>query len=97
MTSKLNEEREANARSLSKLASEREERWRAACGLTKRLNRKSNAEAMKRRQRESNPKEPKGATKYRRYRSKKLGRMGAASKVRHIDPVTGTSTPTSMP
>ena len=89
MTSKLNEELEANARSLTKLASEKEERWRAARGLTKRLNRKSNATAMKRRQRVSNPKEPKGAAKYRRYRDRKRGRMGAASKVRHIDPVTG--------
>jgi hypothetical protein len=89
MTSKLNEEFEANASSLAKRASEKEERWLGARGLTERLNRKSNAAPMMRRQTVSNPKEPKGTAKYRRYRDRKLGRMGAASKVRHIDPVTG--------
>jgi hypothetical protein len=87
--SKLNEELEANGRSLTKLARETEERWCGARALTKGLNRKSNAKPMKRRQALSNPKEPKGAAKYRRYQDGKLGRMGAASEVRHIDPVSG--------
>ena len=86
--SKLNEELEASARSLAKRASEIEEQWRGPRGLTKRMNQKSNARAMKRRRRASNPKEPKGAAKFRRYRDRKLGKIGAASKVRHIDPAT---------
>ena len=86
--SKLNEELEASSRSLAKRASEIEEQWLGRRGLTKRMNQKSNARAMKR---ASNPKEPKGAAKYRRYQDRKLGKMGAASKVRHIDPATGKS------
>jgi hypothetical protein len=89
VASKLNEQPDPNGRSLAKLAGETEARWRSARGLTKQLNRDGNAEAMRRRQRVSNPKEPKGAGKHRRCQDKKLGRMGAASKVRHIDPVTG--------
>jgi len=90
MTSKpkLSEELEANARSLAKRASEKEKERRERRGLTKQMNQKSNARAMKR---ASNPKEPKGAAKYRRYQDRKLGKMGAASKVRHIDPATGKS------
>jgi len=85
MTSSLNEQSKASAGSLAKRAGEKEERWRAARRLTKRLNRKSNAKAIKLRQRKTTPKEPKGASQYRRFRDGKLGKMGAASKVRRID------------
>src|ERR1700722_10547389 len=92
MTSSLNKQLRAGARSLAKRAGEKEERWRAARRLTKRLNRKVNAKAMKLRQRKSTPKEPKGASQHRRFRDGKLGKMGAASNVRRIDPLTGVIT-----
>ena len=92
MTSKpkLSEELEASTRSLAKRAREKEDQWRKARGLTKRMNRKGNAKAMKRRA--ASPKEPRGVAKYRLYRDRKLGKLGAASKVRRIDPVTGEDT-----
>jgi len=35
------------------------------------------------------PRETRKAAAFRRYSNRKLGKMGAASKVRHIDPTTG--------
>ena len=90
MTNETKIEHEADAGSLAKRADEMEDRWRKLRGLTKQVNHKSNAKPMKRRRRKSNPKEPKGAAKFRQYRDKKLGKLGAASRVRRIDPTTGT-------
>lgn len=36
------------------------------------------------------PRETRRAKAFRRYRDRKLGKMGAASKVRYIDPLTGS-------
>jgi hypothetical protein len=89
VTNETKAERKVDPRPLAKRANEKEEKWRKVRGLTKEMNRWSNAKAMKRRRQASNPKEPKAAAKFRRYRDRKLGKMGAASKVRHIDPLTG--------
>ena len=83
---KIEDELRENAKLLRTRAREIEERWRAARGLTIQLNRKSNAKARKRRRRAECPKEPKANERHRRYRDKQLGKMGAASTVRSVDP-----------
>ncbi len=74
-------------RSLGERAREVEKQWRAELGLSKGLHRRGNAMARERRRRAECPKEPKAAVRYRRYRKKQLGKFGAASEVRRIDPV----------
>jgi hypothetical protein len=69
-------------------ATEAENQWLSAHGLSKELHRMSNAEARARRRSVECPKELKANVRYRRYRDKRLGKRGAASKVRHIDPTT---------
>ena len=71
---------------LAERARESEEKWRAERGLSKGLHRRGNAMARELRRRSECPQEPKGAVRYRRYRKKQLGKLGAASKVRLIDP-----------
>jgi hypothetical protein len=83
---KIEDELRANAKVLRTRARESEERWREARGLTALLDRKGNAKARKRRRRAECPKEPKANERHRRYRDKQLGKMGAASTVRSIDP-----------
>jgi hypothetical protein len=68
------------AKSLAERAREAEEKWRAERSLSKGLHCKGNATARERRQRKECPKEPKAAVRYRRYRKKQLGKLGAASK-----------------
>ena len=72
---------------LGERAREAEEQWRAELGLSKGLHRRGNAMAREGRRRAECPKEPKAAIRYRRYRKKQLGKFGAASEVRRIDPV----------
>ena len=78
-----------NAKSLPERAREAEEQWRAERSLSKGLHLRGNAMARERRRQVECPKEPKAAVRHRRYRKKQLGRLGAASKVRTIDPITG--------
>jgi len=73
-------------KSLSERAREVEEQWRAELRLSKGLHQRGNAMARERRRRAECPKEPKAAVRYRRYRKKQLGKFGAASEVRRIDP-----------
>lgn len=93
MENETKTELKIDARPLAIRAHEREEQWRNVRGLTKAMNWKSNADSMEKRRRSSNPKEPKSAAKDRQYRDAKLGKLGAASKVRHIDPVTDKAFP----
>jgi hypothetical protein len=66
-----------------------EQNWRDQRGLTPGLHHVGNAKAANRRKRVLSPKEPKANLRYRRWKAKLLGRFGAASKVRRINPVTG--------
>jgi hypothetical protein len=75
------------AKSLPERAREAEEQWRADRGLSQGLHRKGNAIAQERRRSAECPKEPRANVRYRRYCKKRLGKLGAASKVRVIDPV----------
>jgi hypothetical protein len=70
-------------------AHEDEQKWRDERGLTPDLQHFDNAKAAKRRKRALSPREPKANPRYRRWKAKLLGRFGAASKVRRINPVTG--------
>ena len=72
---------------LRERAREVEKQWRAELGLSKELHRRGNAMAREARRRVECPKEPKAAVRHRRYRKKQLGKFGAASEVRRIDPV----------
>ena len=83
---KIEDEMRKNAQSLRVRARKAEEQWRAELGLSKELHRRSNAMAREARRRVECPKEPKAAVRYRRYRKKQLGKFGAASEVRRIDP-----------
>lgn len=83
---KIEDEIRKNAKSLPERAREAEEQWRAERGLSKGLHRRGNAMARERRRRAECPKEPKAAVRHRRYRKKQLGKFGAASEVRRIDP-----------
>jgi hypothetical protein len=74
-------------KSLAERAREAEEQWRAERGLSKGLHRKGNVKARERRRRAECPDEPKANVRHRRYREKRLGKLGAASEVRRIDPV----------
>lgn len=89
MTTKTGDELKGNAKRLRARAREIEERWRETRGIGKGLHRKGNATSGKRRRRAECPTEPKAAVRHRRYRDGKLGKMGAASTVRRVDPVTG--------
>ena len=82
----IGDELKANAKRLNARATEIEKRWREARGIGKGLHRKGNAMATKRRRRAECPTEPKAAVRHRRYRDKQLGKIGAASTVRSIDP-----------
>jgi hypothetical protein len=73
-------------KSLSERAREVEEQWRSELRLSKGLHRRDNVIARERRRRAECPNEPKAAVRYRRYRKKQLGTLGAASEVRRIDP-----------
>jgi hypothetical protein len=86
---KIDDELKENAKPLRERAREVERKWRDARGLTAGMNRVGNAKAGKRRKRAECPKEPKASTRHRRWREKKLGKLGPASKVRRIDPATG--------
>jgi hypothetical protein len=67
-----------------------EQKWRDDRGLTPGLHRIGNAKAAnRRRKRALSPKEPKANARHRRWKVKLLGKFGAASEVRRIDPVTG--------
>jgi hypothetical protein len=83
--SEIDDELMGHGKVLRGRAREAEELWRAARGLSKGLHRKANAEARERRRRTECPTEPKATVRYRRYRKKQLGKLGAASKVRRID------------
>jgi hypothetical protein len=72
---------------LPERAREVEEKWRADRGLSKGLQGKGNAIAQERRRNAECPKEPRANVRYRRYCKKRLGKLGAASKVRVVDPV----------
>lgn len=85
---KIEDEMRKNAKSLRVRAREAEEQWRAERGLSKGLRRRGNAMVREARRRVECPKEPKAAVRYRRYRKKQLGKFGAASEVRRIDPVS---------
>ena len=87
--SEIDDELMGHGKVLRGRAREAEELWRAARGLSKGLHRKANAEARERRRRTECPKEPKANVAHRRYRDRQLGKMGAASCVRRIDPRTG--------
>jgi hypothetical protein len=76
-------------KSLPERAREAEEQWRADRGLSKGLHRKGNAIARERRRNAEFPKEPRANVRYRCYCKKRLGKLGAASKVRRIDPASG--------
>jgi hypothetical protein len=78
-----------STKSLPERAREAEEQWRTELRLSKGLHRRGNATAREHRRRAECPKEPKAAVRYRCYRKKQLGKLGAASKVRRIDPGTG--------
>jgi hypothetical protein len=82
----IGDELRSNAIVLRVKAREAEEQWLAKRGLSKGLHRKGNAIARQRRRRTECPTEPKAAAGHRRYRKKQLGKLGAASKVRRIDP-----------
>jgi hypothetical protein len=87
--SNIDEQLRGHGKLMCACASEAEQKWRAAHGLTKGLHNASNAKAAHRRKRVECPKEPKANVRHRRYRKKQLGKLGAASKVRRIDPLTG--------
>lgn len=70
--------------SLAERAREVEEQWRKDLGLSKGLHRRGNAIAGQRRRQQECPIESRGALRYRRYRNKQLGKLGAASKVRQV-------------
>jgi len=73
-------------KSLAERAREAEDQWRADLRLSKGLHRWGNAMAGQRRRQAECPVESKGAVRYRRYRNKQLGKLGAASKARRVDP-----------
>jgi hypothetical protein len=81
-----NSARKNSSKSLAECAREAEHEWRVKLGLSKGLHRRGNAFARERRRRAECPNEPKAAVRYRRYRKKQLGKFGAASEVRRIDP-----------
>lgn len=85
-------ENDHDKKPLPERAREVDDKWRKARRLTTNLNHIGNARARKRRQRAEAPKETKANVKFRHWRDKKLGKMGAASKVRRIDPATGEAT-----
>jgi len=82
-----NSAKKNSSKSLPERAREAEEQWRADRGLSQGLHRKGNAIAQERRRSAECPKEPRANVRYRRYCKKRLGKLGAASKVRRIDPV----------
>ena len=82
-----NSAKKNSSKSLPERAREAEEQWRADRGLSQGLHRKGNAIAQERRRSAECPKEPRANVRYRRYCKKRLGKLGAASKVRVIDPV----------
>ena len=82
-----NSAKKNSSKSLPERAREVEEQWRADRGLSQGLHRKGNAIAQERRRSAECPKEPRANVRYRRYCKKRLGKLGAASKVRVIDPV----------
>ena len=67
-----------SSKSLPERAREAEKQWRAELGLSKGLHRRGNAIRRESRRRAECPKEPKAAVRYRRYRKKQLGKLGAA-------------------
>jgi hypothetical protein len=75
--------------SLYQRAKKAEDAWREKHGLSKELYRNHNAAAARRRKRAISPTEPKANAPYRRWKRKRLGKLGPASKVRCIDPLTG--------
>ena len=89
--SKIEQKRNSAERKITKSLPERareaEEKWRVEQRLSKGLHRKGNAIAQERRRSAECPKEPRANVRYRRYCKKRLGKLGAASKVRRIDPV----------
>ncbi len=84
-----NDKTKESVKQLRERAGKIEQKWRDARGLTKGLHHIGNAKAAKRRKRAECPKEPKASVRFRRWREKQVGKMGPASKVRRIDPVTG--------
>ena len=82
-----NSAKKNSSKSLPERAREAEEQWRADRGLSQGLHRKGNAIAQERRRSAECPKEPRANVRYRRYCKKRLGKLGAASKVRVVDPV----------
>ncbi len=88
---KIHDELKENAKPLRERAREVEQKWRDARGLTAGMKRVGNAKAGKRRKRAECPKEPKASTRHRRWREKKLGKMGAASKVRRVEAASRSS------
>ena len=82
-----NSAKKNSSKSLPERAREAEEKWRVEQRLSKGLHRKGNAIAQERRRSAECPKEPRANVRYRRYCKKRLGKLGAASKVRVIDPV----------
>ena len=76
-----------SSNSLPERAREAEKQWRAELRLSKGLHRRGNGTAGECRRRAECPKESKAAVRFRRYRKKQLGKFGAASEVRRIDPV----------
>jgi hypothetical protein len=82
MTRIIDEELKGNARVLRARAIEAEERWREERGLGKQLGKK--------RERRSDTRERKAIERKReKLRKQQAGKLGAASTVRRIDPVTG--------
>jgi hypothetical protein len=82
-----NSAKKNSSKSLPERAREAEEKSRVEQRLSKGLHRKGNAIAQERRWSAECPKEPRANVRYRRYCKKRLGKLGAASKVRVIDPV----------
>jgi hypothetical protein len=74
------------SKSLAERAREAENQWRADLGLGKSLHRRGNAMAGQRRRHAECPIESNCGVRYRRYRNKQLGKLGAASKARRVDP-----------
>ena len=70
-------------------AKEIEQHWREVCGLSRGLHQVNNAAPAVRRKFAECPHQSKLAKRYAYRRDKRLGKMGAASCVRHIDPLTG--------
>jgi hypothetical protein len=78
----ITEELKGNARMLRARAIEAEKEWRESQGLGQQLGNK--------RKRRSDTRERKAIErKHEKHREQQLGKLGAASKVRRIDPATG--------